>query len=173
MPSKFFAMALVVSVFLVRPASPAAAASKEGVPVVMKAGVAKAVITPENYRELTTVMGTHATSKDHDLYARALVLNDGERRLAILTYDLNCLDVATPILRKKCRDELHIPPEQLILLGTHNHAAPIQIVPGNFKYGRWLADRMFALISEAIGKEQGPVRVLLGSGNGYAIRTVG
>jgi hypothetical protein len=140
---------------------------------VMKAGVAKAVITPENWKELTTVMGTKATHKDHDLYARALTLSDGRNRLAIVTYDLNCLDVATPILRKRCRDELRLPPSHLILLGTHNHAAPIQIVPGNFAYGRWLADRLFALISEAVAREQGPVAVSVGSGHGYFIRTVG
>jgi hypothetical protein len=151
----------------------AAADSKPAHAVVMKAGVAKAVITPENWKELTTVMGTKATHKDHDLYARALTLSDGRNRLAIVTYDLNCLDVATPILRKRCRDELRLPPSHLILLGTHNHAAPIQIVPGNFAYGRWLADRLFALISEAVAKEQGPVAVSVGSGYGYFIRTVG
>jgi neutral ceramidase len=141
--------------------------------VVMKAGVAKAVITPENWKELTTVMGTKATHKDHDLYGRALTLSDGRHRLVIVTYDLNCLDVATPILRKRCRDELRLPPSHLILLGTHNHAAPIQIVPGNFEYGRWLADRLFALISAAVAKEQGPVDVSVRSGYGYFIRTVG
>ena len=141
--------------------------------VAMTAGVAKTVITPENWQELTTVMGTKATAKDHDLYARALVLNDGTSRLVIITYDLNCLDVATPILRKRCRDELKIEPSHLVLLGTHNHAAPIQIVPENFEYGRWLADRMFQLIEEAIAAEQGPVRVEAGQGYGYFIRTFG
>src|SRR5579864_823779 len=90
--------------------------AESGPAVVMKAGVAKAVITPENWKELTTVMGTKATHKDHDLYARALTLSDGRNRLAIVTYDLNCLDVATPILRKRCRDELRLPPSHLILL---------------------------------------------------------
>ena len=144
-----------------------------GEAVVMKAGVAKMVITPKNWKELTTVMGTKATHKDHDLYARALALSDGRNRLVVVTYDLNCLDVATPILRKRCRDELRLPPSHLILLGTHNHAAPIQIVPGNFAYGRWLADQLFALVSEAVAKEQGPVVVSVGSGYGYFIRTVG
>ena len=117
-------------------------------------------------------MGTKATHKDHDLYARALTLSDGRQRLAIVTYDLNCLDVATPILRKRCRDELDAS-SHLILLGTHNHAAPIQIVPGNFEYGRWLAERLIQLISEAIPKERGPVRVCLGTGYGYDIRPSG
>lgn len=142
-------------------------------PLIMRAGVAKGIITPENWKELTTVMGVKPSRKDHDLFARVLVLNDGESRLAIVTYDLNCLDVATPILRKRCRDELHIPPSHLILMGTHNHSAPIQIVPDNFAYGRWLADRIFGLISEAIASEKGPVRVQFGRGTGDFIRTVG
>lgn len=141
--------------------------------VVMKAGAARTSITPDNWKELTTVMGTKAEHKDHDLFARALSLYDGRERLAIVTYDLNCLDVATPILRKRCRDELKLPPSHLILLGTHNHAAPIQIVPGNFEYGRQLAEKIFQLIKEAIANEQGPAKVSIGSGYGYFVRAVG
>ncbi len=142
-------------------------------PIVMRAGVAKGVITPDNWKELTTVMGVKPSRKDHEIFARVLVLNDGTSRLAIVTYDLNCLDVATPILRKRCRDELKIPPSLLILMGTHNHSAPIQIVPDNFAYGRSLADRIFGLITEAIAEEEGPVRVYSGRGMGDFIRTVG
>jgi hypothetical protein len=139
--------------------------------VTMKAGVAKAVITPD--RPLTTVMGTMSAGTAHDIYARALVLNDGQSRLVIVTYDLNCLDVATPILRERCRDELQLDASRLILLATHNHQAPIQIVPRNFAYGRWLAGRLFELITEAIANEQGPVQVEVGSGYGYFVKSVG
>jgi neutral ceramidase len=169
---KFAAVIAVAGFAIGRPGS-ASGDSKSEPAVAMKAGVAKAVITPDNWKELTTVMGTKATHKDHDIYARVLSLSDGTRRLVFVTYDLNCLDVATPILRKRCRDELKLPPENLILLGTHNHAAPIQIVPGNFAYGRWLAKRIFELISEAIQKEQGPVQVSVGNGFGYFVRAVG
>jgi len=141
--------------------------------VVMKAGTARANITPENWRELTNVMGKKSDGKDHDLFARALVLNDGKQRIVFVTYDLNCLDVATPLLRVRCRDELKIDPARLILMATHNHAAPIQIVPDNFEYGRWLADRIFELINEAIANEQGPVDVLVGSGQGFFVRSFG
>ena len=117
--------------------------------------------------------GQEGRTKDHDLFARALVLNDGQTRLAIVTYDLNCLDVATPILRARCRKELGIDPARLVLLATHNHAAPIQIVPGNFQYGRWLAERLFKLLQEAIAAEAGPVNVAVGSGYGYFVRSYG
>ena len=141
--------------------------------IMMRAGTAKAAITPQDGEDLTLVMGVKPSGVTHDIYARALVLNDSEQRLAIVTYDLNCLDVATPILRKRCRDELDIDASRLIILSTHNHAAPIQIVPDNFEYGRWLADRSFDLIEEAIAAERGPARVSIGSGNGHFVQSVG
>lgn len=105
----------------------------------MKAGVAKAVITPD--KPLVITNGPVATGKLTDIHARALVLNDGEGRLVIITYDLNCLDRATAPLRKRVRDELGIDPARLILLATHNHNGPIQINPDNFGYGDWLVGR--------------------------------
>src|SRR5690606_30613052 len=108
--------------------------------VELKAGVARAVITPDEPLVITN--GPVATGKLTDIYARALVLNDGNARLIILTYDLNCLDRATAPLRKRVRDELNIDPAHLILLATHNHNGPIQINPDNFAYGDWLAGRL-------------------------------
>jgi hypothetical protein len=137
----------------------------------MKAGVAQAVIT--NDKPLVMVNGRVSQGTLEDIHARALVLNDGASRLVIITYDLNCLDVATPILRKMVRDELKIDPSRLILLATHNHDAPIQINPDNFEYGRWLAKRMFELVKEAIASEKGPVKLLFGSGYGYFLGSSG
>jgi hypothetical protein len=137
----------------------------------IKAGVAKTVITNKLPRVM--VNGNISDGTLRDIYARALVLNDGNKRLIIVTYDLNCLDVATPILRKRVKDELGIKPAQLVLLATHNHSAPIQINPANFDYGKWLADRIFDLIKEAIDNEQGPVTLNFGFGNGYFISSTG
>lgn len=140
----------------------------------MKAGTAKAVITPTDYKAyVLTGSGKIPDGVNKDIFARVLVLNDGANRLVIVTYDLNCLDVATPILRKRCKDELGLDASHLILLATHNHNGPIQIIPGNFPYGRWLAGRLFDLIKEAIANEQGPVQVFFGSGHGYFVRSTG
>lgn len=138
--------------------------------VELKAGIAKGIITPADPIGRITVMGVPAKGVEHDLYARVLVLDDGAHKLVIVTYDLNCLDVATPIVRSRARHELGIEPAYLLLLATHNHAAPIQIVPANFAYGRWLADRIFGLIQEAIANERGPVKVLFGYGPGDFLR---
>lgn len=141
--------------------------------VELKAGVAKAVITPELDKHRIGVMGKPLEGLNHDLYARALALNDGAHRLVIVTYDLNCLDVATPILRERVQKELGIGPAFFIPLATHNHAAPIQIVPDNFDYGRWLAGTIFNCIQEAIAQEQGPAKVEFGSGFAYFIKNLG
>ncbi len=137
----------------------------------MKAGVAKTVITPDEPLVITN--GPVATGKLADLYARALVLNDGNGRLVIITYDLNCLDRATAPLRQRVRDELGIEPARLILLATHNHNGPIQINPDNFEYGDRLADRLFDLVQEAIANEQGPVHLQFGSGYAYNLMSRG
>lgn len=141
--------------------------------VEVKAGAAKAVITPELDSPLIGVMGKPLEGVNHDIYARVLTLFDGETRLVIVAYDLNCLDVATPILREHCRDELGLDPACLILLGTHNHAAPIQIVPGNFQYGRRLAEVIFGAVREAIAGEAGPAQVRFGFGYGYFLTGMG
>lgn len=137
----------------------------------MKAGVAKAVITPKDYQGRILTMGGPAKAVKHDIYARVLSLNDGSHRLIIVTYDLNCLDVATPILRARVLHELGIDPAYLLLMATHNHDAPIQIVPANFDYGRELADQIFGLIKEAIANEQGPVKLYFGSGQGNFLQS--
>lgn len=135
--------------------------------VEMRAGVAKTVISNETSRVM--VNGRMSEGIAEDIHARALYLDDGENAFVIITYDLNCLDVATPFLRERAQRELGIPPERLILLATHNHNAPIQIVPDNFDYGRRLAERMFDLIVEARANAVDGVRVLYGFGNGYFV----
>ncbi len=133
----------------------------------MQAGVAKARIT--NDKPLVMVNSRRSQGTLKDIYARVLVLNDGQNRLVFVTYDLNCLDVATPLLRRRVEHELGIDKSHLILLATHNHSAPMQIVPDNFEYGHWLADKIFELIQEAIAAERGPAKVEFGVGNGYFI----
>jgi neutral ceramidase len=139
----------------------------------MKAGTAKLDVTP-------TVSMVCANGRKPDppvayapIFARCLTLSDGANRMVIVTYDFNCLDVATPILREKLETELGIGPEYLVLLATHNHQSPIQIVPDNFSYGRWLAEKIFDLVKEAISREDGPVELEFGFGHGHFIVSTG
>ena len=114
---------------------PSAVAAADAPAAMMKAGAAKVAITPgaASLKELTTVMGTKATQIDHDIYARALVLNDGTSRLAIVTYDLNCLDVATPILRVRCRDRVEDPAVALDFDGDAQSCRSDSDLPGKLR----------------------------------------
>ncbi len=144
----------------------------------MKAGTAKGIITPDKLLKLTAGKLNNLTmldcdGKEHDLFARVLTLFDGSERLVIVTFDSNSLDVATPILRERCKKELGLDPSHLLLICTHNHQTPMPRWKENFSYQRWLGEKMFALIKEAVSKEQGPVNVFYGSGQGYFLRSSG
>ena len=139
--------------------------------ISMSGGWAKAKIT--NTESLVMVNGRMSQGVKEDIYARALVLNDGDQRLVIITYDLNCLDVGTSILRERLKNELGINPENVLLLATHNHSAPIQINTDNFAYGEWLANRMFDLVVECIENEQNDLSLTLSNGMGYFVVSVG
>ena len=136
----------------------------------MKAGVANGIITPD--KPLFMTAWKTASGKVHDLYARVLVLNDGNNRLVIVTYDLSSLGTATPILRKRCKEELNIDKSHLILIATHNHQGPLPRLPENRPYMRWVAEKIFSLIEEAIAHEKGPVQLYYGNGYGYFLKEV-
>ena len=147
----------------------------DGAALELKAGTAKGMVTPEKLLNLTAgklnsgVM-LPTTGKEHDLFARVLTLFDGTNRLVIVTYDMNSLDVATPILRERCKKEMGIDPSCLILMCTHNHQAPMPRLKENFPHQRWLAERIYSLIKEAVASEKGPVSLYFGSGQGYFVR---
>ncbi|HKW99314.1 MAG TPA: hypothetical protein VJN43_16360 [Bryobacteraceae bacterium] len=136
----------------------------------IKAGTARIDITPDRPRLCASGDKPDPPVAYARLHSRCLTLFDGTRRLVILNYDLNCLDVATPILRERVERELGIAPAYLVLLATHNHQGPIQIAADNFDYGRELAEKMFGMIREAIANEDGPVELLFGNGYGYFTR---
>src|SRR5579864_2983062 len=129
----------------------------------LKAGTAKIDITPDRPRLCASGDKPDPPTAYARLHSRVLTLHDGTRRIVFINYDLNCLDVATPILRERVERELGIPPSYLVPLATHNHQGPIQIAAENFDYGRELAEKIFAAIREAISNEDGPVELLFGN----------
>jgi hypothetical protein len=140
---------------------------------MMKAGIAKVDVTPDRPRWTVSHVLQDPPTAYHPVNARCLTLHDGARRMVFVTYDFNCLDYATPILRERVENELGIPPAYLVLLATHNHQVPMQTVPTNYDYGEWLAEKIFAGIKEAISKEDGPVDLHFGFGHGYWLRSSG
>ncbi|HLJ46131.1 MAG TPA: twin-arginine translocation signal domain-containing protein [Bryobacteraceae bacterium] len=136
----------------------------------MNVGTARVDVTPDKPRVCASGDTPDPPRAYARLISRCMTLFDGTRRMAIVNYPFNCLDVATPILRERCERELGIGPECLVLLATHNHQGPIQIVSENFDYGRELAEKIFGAIREAIKNEQGPATLLFGNGYGYFTR---
>jgi neutral ceramidase len=137
----------------------------------MNVGTARVDVTPDRPRYCASGDRPDPLRTYAPLVSRCMTLFDGWRRMAIVNYPFNCLDVATPILRERCEQELRIPPEYLVLLATHNHQSPIQIVRENFDYGRELAEKIFAAIRQAIKNEEGPANLLFGNGYGYFTRS--
>ena len=148
-------------------AAPLAAQSRTG---MLRAGTAKVDITPDRPRMCASGDKPDPPDAYARLHSRILTVADGARRIVFINYDLNCLDVATPILRERAERELGISPAYLVLLATHNHQGPIQIAADNFDYGRELAEKIFEGIRKAMASEEGPCELLFGNGYGYFTR---
>ena len=139
---------------------------------ILKAGTAKAIITPKTSLPMTRRSGRilpDPAKTYHPLYARVLVLNDGEQRFVVITHDLSSLTYTTGLLRARCQQELGIDAHYLAPIATHNHLAPLMRLEANRPYGEWLADTIFDLIKEAISKQQ-PARIYFGRGHAYFAR---
>ncbi len=145
-----------------------------------KAGVAKVVITPEaglwmaGYASRTMP----AEGKLHDLYAKALALEDARGgRLVLVTTDLigfpRDLSVAVAAeVEKKTK----LPRDRLLLTSSHTHCGPV--LRNNLKdmydltadqrervdaYGRELQKKLVAVIVEALGDLK-PAQLAFGQG---------
>lgn len=93
----------------------------------MKAGIARANITPAVGVDLTGYVGRPGPStKVHDdLFATALVLDDGETRIGILTADIIGTDMAQDdALREAISMAAGIEPANLLIASSHTHAGP-------------------------------------------------
>lgn len=98
----------------------AAFASAQG----LKAGAAVRVITPDPLLAVSGGIGTpkKATEKRGDLFARALVLEKGSTRVAIVSVDnLGWPSALGDQSRALVKD---IPPGNILIGATHTHSAP-------------------------------------------------
>jgi neutral ceramidase len=94
----------------------------------LRAGAARTNLTPERLPGLNP-FGDDFISVRDPIYARGLVLDDGETRCAIVALDL--VEVGdTKDLRERIENELGIPADRIILAPSHSHNAPrIGLVP--------------------------------------------
>lgn len=91
----------------------------------LRAGAATSNITPEIGRQIIGGFVPFPSKTIHDdLLARCLVLDDGEKRLALVVCDLLGIDrVISTEARKIIAEREGIPPECVLISATHTHSA--------------------------------------------------
>jgi neutral ceramidase len=93
----------------------------------IKGGTAKTDITPPVGAWLSGYGFRNKPSEDilDPLYAKALVLDDGQEEIAIVSADLLWVPLkATAEIRRKVKERTGIPQENIMICGTHTHFAP-------------------------------------------------
>lgn len=141
----------------------------EGPQTGWKAGVATAVITPEEPMWMAGYAARNKPSegKVHDLHAKALALEDARgTRLVIVAVDI--LGIPRGLreqLEKEATERYALPPENLLLNASHTHCGPevnelmafVWCVPPerieqSREYVKVLEKKLLALLGEAIDK---------------------
>lgn len=121
----------------------------------LSAGTAKTVITPPIGYRMGQWGLRQGRSKGvyRDLYARSLVLDDGENRLAIVSLEVCGIPKQTmQEIQRKVSGLTGIPAESLLVNSTHNHTAPdilLGITPEWQAYAAYLADLTAGTVYEA------------------------
>lgn len=125
-----------------------------------KAGVALRKITPEELIPISGGMGTPEipTGKKGDLFARALVLEKGETRVAIVSID----NLGWPAyLGNRSRKLIKgIAPENILIGVTHTHSAPDAYAfpdengntAADLEYLNWCVQQVADAVNEALSK---------------------
>ncbi|MBU6401025.1 MAG: hypothetical protein KGS61_11950, partial [Verrucomicrobia bacterium] len=140
-----------------------------------RAGIAVRVVTPDPLLPVSGGVGpSHPTTrKEGDLTVRALVLEQGDTRVAIVGADF----LGFPsVLGNRVRAEVHGIPGTNILIGaTHTHSAPdcygfpdAQGRTGaDLKYLDWVCHRMAEAVNEAVAKLQpASLKIVTGEARG-------
>lgn len=131
----------------------------------LRAGAAVANVTPLLGSSLAGGMTDRIAADVHDdLHARALVLDDGVRRVAIVLVD-SCAIAGELIQRAKRR--IGLPEEQVLIAATHTHSAPpaahLFQSPPDPKYTDWLVERIADSVQLAVNRLE-PARIGWGTG---------
>ena len=102
----------------------------------LRAGAAETVVTPEKGVLLIGPMKPADGGHD-DLFARILVLDDGDLRLVLATLDYLGFDFAyTNLLLKAIAEAADAPVENVMLNCSHTHSAPLSA-----PWGPWLKEK--------------------------------
>jgi len=121
-----------------------------------KAGVASAVITPEQPLHMAGYAGRKdpAEGTEQDLFAKALAIEDGEgRRVVIVTMDLvGVIDRLRETVAERAEEHYKLPPDALVMNASHTHCGPAYGRDDAKEYFDRLADTLVELAGQAIGR---------------------
>ena len=118
--------AQVAAVALVATLPFGASAGEPPAVVPLRAGFAKADITPDPRMLNWTLTPARPYAEVHDpLFARALVLSAENTRVVLLGWDLlDARDFAVARIRQAVSGATGIPPDHIMIQATHNHSGP-------------------------------------------------
>jgi neutral ceramidase len=139
----------------------------------LKVGAAKANITPTDLTGLNPMGGGNFTRVHDPVFARALYLESGSSRAAIVSVDLIEVGDMDP-LRQRIAREVGVPFDAIMITATHDHSAPRigDVSPGALAhpggpesraYTLATFDRIVAALKTAKASAQ-PARYGLGKG---------
>jgi hypothetical protein len=147
----------------------------KGYSQTFKAGAALRVITPEKLIPISGGMGepTMPEAKKGDLFARVLVLEKGDTRVAIVSLD----NLGWPAaLGDRSRKLIKgIPPENVLIGVTHTHSAPDAYAfpdengnhGANLEYLDWCVTQIAETVNEAVAKlEPAQLKTAVGEAKG-------
>jgi hypothetical protein len=156
---------LVTTVFT---ATPFAAGQNNG----LRAGAAKVDITPTQPCLLSGYASrTNLSIGAHDpLCARALALEHNGRRLVLVSVDVIAFHrTVMDYIRRPILDVCGLKPEELVISGTHTHAAPklsldaASTHPNNVEHTKTLGSKLQKVVQDALAAVR-PARIGVGIG---------
>lgn len=133
----------------------------------MKVGIAKAMITPAVKGKILGVR--------HELYAKALLLEDGETRVVLITADISLFGKdAADAIRERVQRLTGIPGSHIMLAASHNHSSAATTMLDRWSglscepdehYFWYFVDRIVGMVFQA---SQNMVEARIGAGKGNA-----
>ena len=137
----------------------------------LKAGAAKVAITPPLGSAFQSSRADlRVESVLHDLYATAVVLSDGERKVAIVGLDVLGLDAPlVDAVRERVQQQTSIPGANVLINAAHNHFGPaiLQALPDEIDEAYWqgLVQSLADSITRAAANVE-PVALRVGDAEG-------
>ena len=138
-------------------------------PPVVRAGAAKVDITPDKPVALDGYLEPENRVSEgvHDrVYARAIALRHGERRLVLVSCDL-CTFPLADYFERAIAERHGLGPAELMLCATHTHSGPLVTLntrfPANLEYTKSLTGLLATAVSRAL-QAVAPAHLSVGRG---------